>query len=87
MSRLYEAKVDEKRWKIIETDNENYHTYKLIDKEKEEIYFLRHIIGVEQITEDEFLDALYAYLNNLEDVSAQFIDKMSNILENQDYHN
>lgn len=55
MSRLYEAKVDEKRWKIIEIDNENYHTYKLIDKEKEEIYFLKHIIGVEQVTDDEFL--------------------------------
>lgn len=55
MSRLYEVKVDEKRWKIVEIDNENYHTYKLIDKEQEEIYFLRHIIGVEQVTEDEFL--------------------------------
>lgn len=55
MSRLYEAKVDEKRWKIIEIDNKNYYTYKLIDKEKEEIYLLRHIIGVEQVTEDEFL--------------------------------
>ena len=55
MSRLYEARVDEKRWKIVETDNENYHTYKLIDKEKEEIYFFNHIIGLEQITEDEFL--------------------------------
>lgn len=55
MSRLYEAKVDEKRWKIIETNNKNYHTYKLIDKEKEKIYFLRNIIGVEQVTEDEFL--------------------------------
>lgn len=55
MSRLYEAKVDEKRWKIIEIDNENYHTYKLIDNEQKEIYFLRQIIGVEQVTEDEFL--------------------------------
>ena len=55
MSRLYEAKVDEKRWKIVETDNENYHTYKLIDKEQDEIYFFYHIIGLEQITEDEFL--------------------------------
>lgn len=55
MSRLYEVKVDKKRWKIVETDNENYHTYKLIEKEKEEIYFLRHIIGVEQVTDDEFL--------------------------------
>lgn len=55
MSRLYEAKVDEGRWKIVETDNENYHSYKLIDKAKEEIYFLNHIIGIEQVTEDEFL--------------------------------
>ena len=55
MGRLYEAKVDEKRWKIVETDNEYYHSYKLIDKEKEEIYYLYHIIGVEQVAEDEFL--------------------------------
>ena len=40
MSRLYETKINEKRWKIVEIDNENYHSYKLIDKEKEEIYFL-----------------------------------------------
>lgn len=33
------------------------------------------------VTEDEFLDALYAYLNDLEDVSSQFIDKMSDIIE------
>ena len=55
MSRLYEAKVDEKRWKITEIDNKNYHTYKLIDKREEEIYFLRNIIGVEQVKDDEFL--------------------------------
>lgn len=55
MSRLYDAKVDQKRWKIVETDNKNYHSYKLIDKEKEEIYFLNHIIGIEQVTDDEFL--------------------------------
>lgn len=55
MSRLYGGEVDEKRWKITEIDNENYHTYKLIDKEKEEIYLLRNIIGLEQVTEDEFL--------------------------------
>mgnify|MGYP003571575913 CR=1 FL=1 len=55
MCRLYEVKVDEKRWKIVEIDNEIYHTYKIIDKEKEEIYFFKHIIGVEQVNEDEFL--------------------------------
>ena len=55
MSRLYETKINEKRWKIVEIDNENYHSYKLIDKEKEEIYFLNHIIGVEQVADDEFL--------------------------------
>ena len=41
--------------KIVETDNENYHSYKIIDMEKEEIYYLNHIIGVEQVTDDEFL--------------------------------
>lgn len=62
MSRLYEAKVNEKRWKIVETDNKNYHTYKLIDKKNEEIYFLNHIIGVEQVKDDEFL--VYRSVNN-----------------------
>lgn len=55
MSRLYETKADEKRWKIVEIDKENYKSYKLIDKENEEIYFLNHIIGFEQVTDDEFL--------------------------------
>lgn len=55
MSRLHEAKVDEKRWIIIETDNKSYHTYKLVDKEKDDIYFFRNIIGLEQVGEDEFL--------------------------------
>ncbi|MEE3342735.1 MAG: hypothetical protein VZS44_01435 [Bacilli bacterium] len=55
MSRLYETKADEKRWKIVEIDKENYNSYKLIDKENEEIYFLNHIIGFEQVTDDEFL--------------------------------
>lgn len=55
MSRLYEAKVDGKRWKIVETDNKSYHTFKLFDTEKGETYILRNIIGVEQVAEDEFL--------------------------------
>ena len=55
MSRLYGVQIDENRWKIEEIDNKNYHTYKLIDKEKEEIYFIRNIIGIEQVASDEFL--------------------------------
>lgn len=44
-------------------------------------------INRKNITEEEFLHAIYAYLNTLEDVSAQVIEKISNILENIDYHN
>ena len=55
MNRLYDARIDEKRWKIDLTDNEYYNSYKLIDKEKEEIYFFNRIIGLEQVAEDEFL--------------------------------
>lgn len=33
------------------------------------------------LTEEEFLHALFAYLNTLEDISAQFIDKMNEVLE------
>jgi len=32
------------------------------------------------LTEDEFLHALFAYLNTLQDVSSQFIDRMSLII-------
>lgn len=35
----------------------------------------------ENITEDEFLHGVFAYLNTLQDISAQFIDRMSNVLE------
>ena len=55
MSRLYNALVDENRWKVYETDNKNYHSYKLFDKEKEEVYYLKSIIGFEQVLDDEFL--------------------------------
>ena len=40
MNRLHSAKVlDKNIWKVVEVDNEYYHTYKLINKEKEDIYF------------------------------------------------
>lgn len=57
MSRLYDAKVDEKRWKVVKIDNgeDNYDSYKLVDKKNEEIYYFRYIIGLEQVSEDEFL--------------------------------
>lgn len=55
MDRLYEVKVDEKRWKAVKLDNTNYHSYKIIDKKKQEIYFLKDFIGLEQVTDDEFL--------------------------------
>ena len=55
MNRLYGVKVDENRWKINEYDNSYYHSYQLIDKKTNNIYFLNHIIGVEQVTDDEFL--------------------------------
>ena len=55
MGRLLTTKFDEKRWKVIETDNINYHSYKLIDMENEETYILNRIVGFEQVGEDEFL--------------------------------
>ena len=55
MNRLYDIKVDERRWKIVKVDSEYYNSYKLIDKDNEEVYFLNHIIGFEQVTGDEFL--------------------------------
>ena len=35
------------------------------------------------ITEEEFLHAVFAYLNTLEEISAQFINKMSDIIDNK----
>ena len=37
-------------------------------------------INGQDVTEEDFLHALYAYLNALEDISAQFIDTVSMIL-------
>lgn len=37
-------------------------------------------INRKNLTEDEFLNALYAYLNTLQDISAQFIDKMCELV-------
>ena len=39
-------------------------------------------INRKNLTEEEFLEAVFAYLNTLEDISAQFINKMSDVLEN-----
>ena len=35
------------------------------------------------LTEDEFLHALFAYLNALQDVSSQFMDRMSLVIEDK----
>ena len=37
----------------------------------------------DDLSEDEFLHAIFAYLNTLQDISAQFIDKMSNVIDNK----
>lgn len=55
MSRLYGVNVDETRYEIKELDNTNYHTYKMIDKEKNDKYYFRNIIGLDQVGEEEFL--------------------------------
>ena len=38
-------------------------------------------INRKNITEEEFLHALFAYLNTLEDISAQFINRVCDVLE------
>ena len=55
MSRLYEAKYDKERWKVDLLSDENYKTYKLIDKEEMEIYHFHNIIGFEQVAGNDFL--------------------------------
>ena len=40
-------------------------------------------INRKNITEEEFLHALFAYLNALQDISAQFINRMSEVIENK----
>ena len=37
----------------------------------------------DDLTEDEFLHAIFAYLNTLQDISAQFIDRMSLVIEDK----
>ena len=39
-------------------------------------------ISRKSLTEDEFLEALFAYLNTLEDISSQFINGICDKLEN-----
>ena len=41
MNRLYDAKVDEKRWKVVKIDNgeNNYDSYKLVDKKMKKFIF------------------------------------------------
>ena len=35
------------------------------------------------MNEDEFLNSMYAYLNNLQDITAQFISKMGDIIKDK----
>ena len=35
------------------------------------------------LTEDDFLNALYAYLNALQDITAQFINKINDVIKNE----
>lgn len=37
----------------------------------------------ENLTEDEFLHGVFAYLNTLQDISAQFIDRMTKVIEDE----
>lgn len=55
MGRLYGTEIDKKRWEIVEFDNQYYHSYKLMDKKEKRNYYLYHIIGIEQVAENEFL--------------------------------
>jgi len=55
MSRLYGAKADSKRWEVVKLDDNYYNSYKLKDMEKKEVYRLNHVIGFEQVADDEFL--------------------------------
>ena len=81
MSRLYDAKVDEEQWKIKKIDNgkDNYDSYKLVDKKNEEIYCFRYIIGLEQVSEDEFLIFRRANYNDFEIVRYKL--QNSNLVE------
>ncbi len=57
MNRLYDTKVDEERWKVEIKDNgfDKDESYKLEDKKNKVIYHFKNIIGLEQVTDDEFL--------------------------------
>ena len=55
MARLHEVNIDKNRYDIKELNNKNYHTYELIDKKYGDRYYFHHIIGLEQINEDELL--------------------------------
>lgn len=37
----------------------------------------------DDLREDEFLHAIFAYLNTLQDINAQFIDRMSEVIEDK----
>jgi len=55
MSRLYDVNVDEKRWKVNQINEKGYPSYRLIDKDNDEIYTFNHIIGIEQVNDNELL--------------------------------
>ncbi len=40
-------------------------------------------INRDDLSEDEFLNAIFCYLNTLQDISGQFIDNVCNLIENK----
>lgn len=55
MSRLYDVRIDQRRWKAIEVAGKSYHSYRVIDNDNNDMYFLSCIIGMEQVADNEFL--------------------------------
>ena len=55
MSRLYGVNVDTNKYRVDEIDNNNYYSYKITEKKYHDSYLFIHIIGIEQISFNEFL--------------------------------
>ena len=78
--------IDVKRSEIIDELEELISSYsKMCTKfgEMPNMMLSREMLNINRknLTEEEFLHALFAYINTLEDISAQFINKICDKLE------
>ena len=84
MEYYRELPIEDKRKEILNEMEEIISNYSKICTQygvMPNMMLSKEMLNVNNLNDEEFLNALFAYLNTLQDISAQFINKMCDELE------